>query len=80
LVVRSFVPLITNQRDADITILDVRQHEGRSSGVAQDADVYHCFWLRHVRFIRAEDHLTPKGALHALGLSGQALEAARLPE
>jgi len=29
LVVRSFVPLITNQRDADITIFDVRQHTFR---------------------------------------------------
>jgi SnoaL-like domain len=52
--------------------------EGRASGVALQGDAYHCFWLRHHRFIRAEDHLTAKGALHALGLSGEALEAAGL--
>jgi len=30
----------------------------------------------HGRFIRVEDHLTAKGALHALGLTGDSLEAA----
>jgi hypothetical protein len=54
--------------------------EGRASGVALEGDAYHCFWLRHGRFIRAEDHLTAKGALHALGLSGETLEAAGLSE
>jgi SnoaL-like domain len=54
--------------------------EGRASGVALEGDTYHCFWVRHGRFIRAEDHLTPKGALHALGFSGEALEAAGLSE
>jgi SnoaL-like domain len=54
--------------------------EGRTSGVALEGDLYHCFWLRHGRFIRVEDHLTAKGALHALGLSGDALEAAGLQE
>jgi SnoaL-like domain len=56
------------------------QAEGRASGVALEGDAYHCFWLRHGRFIRAEDHLTPKGALRALGLSGETLEAAGLSE
>jgi SnoaL-like domain len=51
---------------------------GRTSGVALGGDAYLCFWLRHGRFIRAEDHLTEKGALHALGMSGETLEAARL--
>jgi SnoaL-like protein len=41
--------------------------EGRVSGVKLEGDVYHCFWLRHGRFIRQEDHLTEKGALEALG-------------
>ena len=41
---------------------------------------YHCCWLRHGRFIRVEDHLTARGALHALGLSGETLEAAGLRE
>src|SRR5215218_7183924 len=54
--------------------------EGRTSGVALEGDIYHCFWLRHGRFIRLENHLTAKGALHALGLSGDTLEAAELSE
>jgi SnoaL-like domain len=52
--------------------------EGRASGLVLEGDVYYCFWLRHGRFIRVEDHLTEKGALHALGLSGETLEAAGL--
>jgi SnoaL-like domain len=54
--------------------------EGTASGVALEGEIFHCFWLRHGRFIRVEDHLTAKGALHALGLSGEALEAAGLSE
>jgi hypothetical protein len=54
--------------------------EGRASGAGAEGDVYQCFWLRHGRFIRVEDHLTAKGALHALGLSGETLEAARPSE
>ena len=34
--------------------------EGRASGVALEGDAYHCFWVRHGRFVRAEDHLTLK--------------------
>ena len=52
--------------------------EGRGSGVALEGDVYHCMWLRHGRFFRVEDHLTVRGALHALGLEGETLEAAGL--
>ena len=54
--------------------------EGRGSGVPLDDDIYRCFWLRHGRFIRVEDHLTAKGALHALGLKGETLEAAGLSD
>jgi hypothetical protein len=54
--------------------------QGSASGVALEGDIYHCFWLRHGRFIRVEDHLTAKGALHALGLTGETLEAAGLRE
>jgi SnoaL-like domain len=54
--------------------------EGGTSGAAVEGDVYSCFWLRHGRFIRVEDHLTAKGALHAIGLSGETLEAAGLRE
>jgi hypothetical protein len=61
----------------------VRAHleaEGRASGMALEGDVYYCFWLRQGRFIRQEDHLTAKGALNALGLSGETLEAVGLSE
>ncbi len=54
--------------------------EGTASGLALEGDIYQCFWLRHGRFIRVEDHLTAKGALHALGLRGEALEADGLEE
>ncbi len=52
--------------------------EGRGSGVRLEGDVYSCYWLRHGRFFRVEDHLTVRGALHALGLHGETLEAAGL--
>ena len=54
--------------------------EGRASGAAVEGDLYHCFWLRDERFFRVEDHLTLKGALHALDLGGDTLDAAGLPE
>src|SRR5262245_19183797 len=54
--------------------------QGRASGAKLEGDIYYCCWLRHGRFIRVEDHLTAKGALHALGLSGETLEAASLSE
>ena len=52
--------------------------EGRESGVRLEGDLYQCFWLRHGRIFRMEDHLTARGALHALGLSGESLEPAGL--
>jgi ketosteroid isomerase-like protein len=58
-----------------------REHlraEGRGSGVKVEGDHYTCVWLRHGRFLRVEDHLTLKGALYALGLEGETLEAAGL--
>jgi hypothetical protein len=54
--------------------------EGRGSGLNLEGDLYFCFWLRHGRFFRVEDHLTLSGALHALGLEGETLEAAGLKE
>jgi ketosteroid isomerase-like protein len=54
--------------------------EGRGSGLKLEGDLYQCFWLRHGRFLRIEDHLTLRGALHALGLQGETLEAAGLSE
>src|SRR5262245_26868020 len=32
--------------------------EGRESGVKLDGDLYYCYWLRHGRIFRSEDHLT----------------------
>jgi SnoaL-like domain len=52
--------------------------EGRGSGVKLEGDLYQCYWVRHGRFFRVEDHLSLKGALHALGLHGETLEAAGL--
>jgi ketosteroid isomerase-like protein len=54
--------------------------EGRDSGVKLEGDLYHCFWLRQGRILRVEDHMTLSGALHALGLEGETLEAAGLSE
>jgi SnoaL-like domain len=54
--------------------------EGAESGLNLKGDAYHCFWLRDGRLFRLEDHLTLAGALHALGLSGDSLEAAGLRE
>ncbi len=54
------------------------QAEGRGSGINLEGDVYQCLWLRHGRFFRVEDHLTLGGALRALGLEGETLEAAGL--
>jgi SnoaL-like protein len=54
--------------------------EGGESGPELEGDHYVSAWLRHGRFIRVEDHLTLAGALHALGLSGDSLQAAGLRE
>jgi ketosteroid isomerase-like protein len=54
--------------------------EGRDSGVKLEGDLYHCLWLRDGRFFRVEDHMTLSGALHALGLEGETLEAVGLSE
>jgi hypothetical protein len=54
--------------------------EGVESGLNLEGEAYHCFWLRNGRLLRAEDHLTLTGALHALGLSGDTLKAAGLRE
>ena len=54
--------------------------EGRGSGVKVEGDLYGCFWLRHGRIFREEDHITLSGALHALGREGETLEAAGLSE
>ena len=52
--------------------------EGRESGVKLQQTLFICLWLRHGRVFRQEDHSTLPGALHALGLRGETLEAAGL--
>jgi ketosteroid isomerase-like protein len=54
--------------------------EGRGSGVKLEGTLHQCFWLRNGRVFRQEDHLTLRGALHALGLGGDTLEAVGLSE
>ena len=54
--------------------------KGRASGMVLGGDIYYCYWLRHGLVIRQEDHLTAKGALHALGLNGETFEAAGLSD
>ena len=45
-----------------------------------EGDLYYCYWLRGRRFLRVEDHLTLRGALAALGLEGDSLEAVGLAQ
>ena len=54
--------------------------EGRGSGISQAGTIYWSYWLRHGRLLRVEDHLTLPGALDALGLEGETLEAVGLSE
>jgi hypothetical protein len=54
--------------------------EGRESGLSLESEIFYCFWLRHGRIFREEDHLTLPGALHALGLDGDSPEAVGLRE
>ena len=64
--------------DDRILAWSTMRSEGRDSGVKLEGDIYQCHWVRHGRFFRVEDHLTLQGALHALGLQGDTLEAAGL--
>jgi ketosteroid isomerase-like protein len=52
--------------------------EGRASRIGLAGELYPCFWLRDGRIVRYEDHVTLRGALGALGLDGETLEAAGL--
>jgi hypothetical protein len=49
--------------------------EGRGSGLALNGDLYQCSWMRRGRYLRVEDHLTLDGAVGALGVDAEALEA-----
>ncbi len=74
------VNAITPVRDDRVLLHTTLSAEGRESGVKLQQELFSAFWLRHGRVFRQEDHLTLPGALHALGLSGQTLEAAGLSE
>jgi hypothetical protein len=65
--------------DRVLACADLRT-EGRGSGINLGGEVYTSYWLRHGRLLRVEDHLTLSGALHALGLEGDTLEAVGLSE
>ena len=75
-VVQKLVPV----GDDRVLVHSTLRAEGRESGAKLDADLYMCAWVRHRHLFRGEDHLTLKGALRALGLSGETLEAAGLRE
>ena len=75
-VVKKLIPV----GDDRVLVHTAIRAEGRESGVKLDGDLYQCLWLRHGRFFRWEDHLSVKGALHALGLRGATLEGAGLSE
>ena len=71
--------LIAIGDDRVLVRVDLRA-EGRESGLNLGGEVFFCLWLRHGKIFRQEDHLTLRGALHALGLSGETLEEAGLSE
>jgi hypothetical protein len=74
--IKDIIPVGDVRVLAKITVLG----EGRESGIKLEGDLYLCYWLRHGRILRQEDHMTVAGALHALGLKGESLEAAGLEE
>ena len=74
--IRDIVPI----GDVRVLVHTAMSGEGRESGAKLEGDLYFCFWLRQGRFFRQEDHLTLAGALRALGLEGESLEAAGLRE
>ena len=74
------VKAITPVRDDRVLLHTTLSAEGRESGLKLQQELFCAFWLRHGRVFRQEDHFTLPGALHALGLSGQTLEAAGLSE
>jgi hypothetical protein len=67
--------------DDRVLVHSLLRAEGRESGVKlEGGDLYQCVWLRLGHFLRWEDHLTLKGALRALGLRSESIEAAELRE
>jgi SnoaL-like domain len=72
------IKALTPVRDDRVLVHATLVAEGRGSGLNLQGELFLCFWLRHGRIFREEDHLTLPGALRALGLSGETLEAAGL--
>jgi hypothetical protein len=66
--------------DDRVLAITAMRAEVPGSRVTMEGDIYQCVWLRHGLIFRWEDHLTLKGALYALGLHGETLKAAGLPE
>jgi hypothetical protein len=64
--------------DDGVLVCATLRAQGIGSGVTLEGELFQCFWLRDGRCHRVEDHLTLKGALHALGLDAETLEAAGL--
>lgn len=60
-------------RDDRVLVHALVHAEGRESGVKLEGDLFLCFWLRHGRIFRAEDHLTRAAALHSLDLHADSL-------
>jgi hypothetical protein len=66
--------------DDRVLVWAALETHGRGSGMQLEGDVWICFWLRHGRFFRIENHVTTAGALHALGLEPDAGNGLGLPE
>jgi hypothetical protein len=65
------IPIADDRLFAEVRI----KASGLGSGVDLDGDLFHCFWIRHGRAFRVEDHLTLAGALTALGVTEDVIEA-----
>jgi hypothetical protein len=64
--------------DDRVLVCSTIRTSGQASGMKLEGDLYRSVWLREGRLIRVEDHTTLRGALRALGLEGDTLEAAGL--
>ena len=72
--IRGLYPVGDDRVLAHVTL----QMEGRTSGVGLEGDLYSSLWVRHGRLFRIEDHVRVSGALRALGLKDETIEAAGL--
>ena len=72
--IRELVPVGDDRVLAHTTV----SGEGRASGARLEGDLYLCYWLRHRRVFREEQHVTLAGALRGFGLEGESLETVGL--